>query len=71
MPLSRVNESIIAELNAICETHAGEHKLKFIIVDDQNNHLSIDMLSSNSFVNANYEFAEAIEELGIKYQLNR
>ena len=70
-PLSKVNESTIAELHAICEDHVGEHKLKFVVVDDQNNHLSIDLMSSNSFVNANYEFAQSIEELGIKYQLNR
>ncbi len=69
--IDRVDEVIIDSLDALVEQHEGPHKLKFTVVDNENNHLSVDLISKEKTVNANYEFVQALEELGITYQLNR
>lgn len=70
IPLISIDETLIEDLESICSNHTGDHKLKFIILDSDNNHLSLDLFSTSTVVNANYEFAQAIEDIGLSYKLN-
>ena len=71
LPINHVDETKIEDIYALCEKHEGGHNLKFKILDDENNHLSSELISTSVNVNANYEFAQSIEDMGFYYQLNK
>ena len=69
LPTLQINKELVNAVIALCEEHEGKHHLKFKIVDREED-MIIDLISFGKKVNANFEFVQAIEELGLPYKLN-
>jgi DNA polymerase-3 subunit alpha len=69
VPLDRINEQFIEQLDGLCEENEGSHKLKMRILDMEHQ-ISIDVKSGNKMINASFEFVTALEEMGIQFKLN-
>jgi DNA polymerase-3 subunit alpha len=69
LPSDQMNTELVNAVIALCEENEGKHHLKFKIVDREED-MIIDLISSGKKVNANFEFVQAIEELGLPYKLN-
>ena len=68
-PTVQMNEELVEAVINLCEEHEGKHHLKFKIVDREED-MIIDLISSGKKVNANFEFVQAVEALGLPYKLN-
>jgi len=69
MPVEKVNQKLIAQIDAVCQRHGGSHKLKLQIYD-RHEDILLSLISSARRVNADSQFIEEIGALGIKYKLN-
>ena len=67
LPLEKITDLLIEELQIICEEHEGEHKLRWVIYDGDN---KLDLVSKTKKVNADFNFVNALDALNIKYKLN-
>jgi len=70
LPLEKISEQFIEQLDTLCQENEGEHKLKMKIVDEENE-IAIDVKSDNKLINASFEFITALEEIGIKYKIGK
>ncbi len=68
VPLAKIDESLINSIDEISTKFEGDHDLKIIITDIEDN-LNLDLIAGRK-VNANYEFVDLIKELGLNYKLN-
>ena len=68
-PSEQINQELVDAVITLCEENEGNHHLKFKIVD-RDEDMIIDLISSGKKVNANFQFVQAIEELGLPYKLN-
>ncbi len=69
VPLERINEQFIEQLEGLCEENEGSHKLKMKILDGEHQ-VAIDVKSENKMINASFEFVTALEEMNISFKLN-
>ena len=69
LPLERINEQFIEQLEDLCKENEGEHKLKMRILEGEHQ-IAIDVKSENKLINASFEFVTALEEMGIQFKLN-
>ena len=65
----QLEQGLINEFVNLCEEYEGTHKLKVKIVDKEDE-MMIDLVSGSKKVNANFEFINAVEEMGIAYKIN-
>ena len=68
-PSEQMKPELVEAVIALCEENEGKHHLKFKIVDKEED-MMIDLISAGKKVNANFEFVQKIEELGLPYKLN-
>ena len=69
VPLDRINEQFMEQIEGLCEENEGDHKLKMKILDMENK-VAVDVKSDNKMINASFEFVTALEEMGIQIKLN-
>ena len=69
MPLQRLDEPVMNSLDEILGQHEGNHLLKIVMVDPEEE-LSLSFVSSRRRVNADSHFIQKIESMGVKYKLN-
>lgn len=69
LPLERITETIIAELDGLCRTHTGPHKFKVEILDPAAK-MRVNMVSLDRKVNADNDFIRELGRLGLEYVLN-
>lgn len=69
LPSDRMSKELVDAVINLCEENEGTHRLKFKIVDREED-MMIDLISGGKKVNANFEFVQALEELGLPYKLN-
>ena len=68
--LERLDEKLMFGIDKICKEFPGKHSLKMTLLD-RTNEISMNLVSKDRLVNANNEFVSAIENLGIKFKLNK
>lgn len=69
IPLHLVDEKLVYEIEHICLERVGPHLLKLKIVDEGDEN-GIDLVSTNIKVNADFQFINEVEVLGLAYKLN-
>jgi len=69
IPLARMNEDLVTQIINLCEEFQGPHKLKFKVVDEEEN-LTVDLISGNTTVKANFEFFQAVDQMGLFHKIN-
>ncbi len=69
LPLERITDEWISELNARAEANKGNTTLRFKIIDPETN-LVVEMFSRKQRINLSVEFVEYLDSLEIEYKLN-
>ncbi|MCB9284906.1 MAG: DNA polymerase III subunit alpha [Lewinellaceae bacterium] len=69
IPLEAISEKMIEAVDAICDRHKGQHKLKVVVVDHTHK-LTLPLVSRKRKVHADNEFIVEVERLGLGYKLN-
>lgn len=69
LQIDRISKELIDDIDTLCTTHKGKHSLKMIFID-QTNKLSLDLKSSERRVNADGDFIQELERIGVNYKLN-
>ncbi len=69
LPLERISKELIDDIDNLCNTHTGKHKLKMIFLDRMNK-ISLDLVASETHVNADADFVQELERLGVQYKVN-
>jgi DNA polymerase-3 subunit alpha len=70
LDVCKLNDEVVGKIKEIIQNNGGGHHLKFKVLDSENQYLFLDLLSKNTNVDANFEFAKAIEGMGLTYSLN-
>jgi DNA polymerase III subunit alpha len=69
LPLERINRELIDDIDTLCKTHSGQHKLKMVFID-KSNKLSLDLVAPDTEVNADSDFINELERIGVRYKVN-
>ena len=69
MDIAHLDAKLINGLEKLCKTYKGKHKLKLELLDKKNK-IRLHTYSSNQKVNADVEFVQGIEALGLSYKVN-
>ena len=69
LPIENISENLIDEIEMICKTRKGKHKLKMVLLDKQNQ-LSLNLIAQQQKVNADSEFIDELDRIGIGYKVN-
>ena len=69
LPIENISENLIDEIEMLCKTKKGKHKLKMVILDRQNQ-LSINLIAQQQKVEADSEFIDELERIGVPYKVN-
>ncbi len=64
-----ISEQLIDEIETLCESYKGPHKLKMLFLDHMNR-ISLNLVAKNKTVNADNDFVNHLEKLGVDYKLN-
>jgi DNA polymerase-3 subunit alpha len=69
LPLHQIDEKLIFEIEHLCNEKIGPHTLKLKVVED-NEDIGVDLISTTMKVNADFQFINELENLGLAYKLN-
>ncbi|MFT5165388.1 MAG: DNA polymerase-3 subunit alpha [Saprospiraceae bacterium] len=69
LPLERITKELIDDVDNLCKTHKGQHKLKMVFIDKANQ-VSLDLLAPDIEVNADSDFINELERIGLRYKVN-
>lgn len=68
LPLEKLSNDIVTQLDDLCKKRKGPHKLKMVVLDRQQR-VKLAMYARERKVQADNEFVQALEELGIQYKV--
>lgn len=69
LPLDRLTEEVVNQIDSLCEKHKGKHRLRMILLD-RTNRMRLDMVSKERKVNADNDFINALDKMGLTYKVN-
>ena len=69
IPLEKISNETINQLDVLCETHSGKHRLKMELIDRQQR-MKVSMVAKERMVNADNDFIRELDRIGLKYLLN-
>ena len=69
IPIEIVTETLIQDLEKMCQKFRGKHKLKTQLLDSTNR-LTLQLISTDKKVNVDSDFIAAVEAKGLSYKLN-
>ena len=69
MSIESITPQMVDSIETLCKQHQGKHQLKVTLLDYVNRN-SLTFSSKKRQVLVSNEFVEALEKLGITYQLN-
>ncbi len=69
IPIELLNDKLLAEIDRLCTEHKGTHTLKMRLLDNTNRN-SLAFSAAKRKVNADSDFAAAMERLGLGCKLN-
>jgi DNA polymerase-3 subunit alpha len=70
LPIERINENLLGELETLCRTRKGPHKLKVEVIDVMDRH-KVHMISKGIQVNADQDFIDEVQRIGLDYVLSK
>lgn len=70
IPISKITPQVVAELDALCRKFPGTAKLRMTFYDKEAGH-KLQMVAQERTIDADNEFVDAIEKMGISYKLER
>ncbi|GJM33665.1 MAG: DNA-directed DNA polymerase [Saprospiraceae bacterium] len=68
LPLDRITETMIDQIEALCNAHKGKHRLRMELLDKKHR-LKLQMVAKTQKVNADNEFVAELEKIGVEYLL--
>lgn len=69
LPLEKISDKTIDQLDVLCKTHVGKHRLKMELIDRQQR-MKVSMIAKERMVNADNDFIRELDRIGLKYLLN-
>ena len=69
IPLENIDEQFIGKFKNLCEAHKGNHSLKMMVMDVEDE-LNMDFSISKYKVDVDSKFIEEIRAMGLSYKLN-
>ena len=69
IPLHKITDQLMYQLEQLCIKSEGPHLFKLKIVDDGDEY-GVDLISSNIKVNADYQFIKELDYMYISYKIN-
>lgn len=69
VPLDILDEDLVRDIDALCKTHKGKHKLKMIFLD-RSDKMSLTFAAASRRVHVDGNFTLALEKLGIGFKVN-
>jgi DNA polymerase-3 subunit alpha len=69
LPLDRLTEEVVNQIDTLCQKHKGKHRLRMILLD-RTNRMRLDMVSKERKVNADNDFINALDKMGVTYKVN-
>jgi len=69
LPIDLLSDALINEIDALCKTSKGQHKLKMVFLD-RTNKTSLNTYSTDHKVKADNEFVAELTRMGIGYKVN-
>jgi len=69
LPLETLTSDMVAQLDQICSSHKGQHRLRMELID-KTNRLKLPMIAKERRVNATNGFIVELEKLGVEYSIN-
>lgn len=68
-PIERINDAMINQIDQLCHTHKGKHRLKMVLLD-QTHRVKLKLIAKERKVNAGNELILALDKLGVEYKVN-
>ena len=69
IPAKYINEDFLEGLEALCVESKGNHKLKMVLID-QEEQLKLNLVSHEYKINVNHEFVAKLDKMNLKYKVN-
>jgi DNA polymerase III subunit alpha len=69
IPIEKITEGMISNLELLCKNHKGKHKLKINFIDSTNRQ-TLNLFSPERKVNVDSEFVAALDKEGLMYKVN-
>jgi DNA polymerase III subunit alpha len=69
IPIEKITEGMISNLELLCKNHKGKHKLKINFIDSTNRQ-TLNLFSPERKVNVDSEFVAALDKEGLSYKVN-
>ncbi|MEM8523025.1 MAG: DNA polymerase III subunit alpha [Bacteroidota bacterium] len=68
-PIEKLTSEMLQSVDELCTQHKGNHQLRIVLLD-RTNRIKLALKTKKRGVNANTNFAEALDRLGVDYKLN-
>lgn len=68
-PIERINDAMINQIDQLCQTHKGRHRLKMVLLD-QTHRVKLSLIAKERKVNAGNELIAELDKLGLEYKVN-
>ena len=69
IPLERISKELMEQIDTMCDTHKGKHKLKMTVMDSVNRQ-KLELFSNNRKVHVDSELIAELEGKGLSYKVN-
>lgn len=69
IPVEKITHEFIQQLDALCQQHQGQHRLRMKLLDSTNR-LALDMFAKDRRIHANNDFIMELARMGLDYRLN-
>jgi DNA polymerase III subunit alpha len=69
IPIEQISHQLIEDLDMLCLSHKGKHKLKIQFLDAQNRQ-TLHLFAADKKITVDSNFITAVESQGLKYRLN-
>jgi len=69
LPLESITDEMIQQIEKLCKTHKGQHRLKMEFID-KTNRLKLPMVAKEQRVDATNGFTAALEKMGVEFSIN-
>ena len=70
LPIDRLSSELVDNIDRLCKTHKGKHKLKMTLLD-RTNEISMNLVARERKVKADIDFIKELDKLGVTYSVNK
>ncbi|MEZ5039729.1 MAG: DNA polymerase III subunit alpha [Saprospiraceae bacterium] len=69
LSIDRISSDMIDQIDQLCKLHKGTHRLRMVLLD-QTHRLKLNLVAKERKVNADNDFINALDKLGVEYRVN-